>query len=160
MSHSNQTTTNHNPDAEDKDQNNNVFTDSPTVLSFSSMDWRDVPMDCVWGVMEHITILELDDNRLTKLPPFLLEALPCLERLDVARNRLTQLPSNIGYWKQLKMISVPGNRVTSCQIFLNPFYYCERYFTQGLFSCSRLGFFPNPWARCQNWSTLIWSSTL
>ncbi|CAK9001627.1 Plant intracellular Ras-group-related LRR protein 6 (Intracellular Ras-group-related LRR protein 6) (OsIRL6), partial [Durusdinium trenchii] len=54
--------------------------------------------------------LDLEENRLTSLPPELLQALPRLKALLLANNELrSSLPTEFGFWESLQVVSLTGN---------------------------------------------------
>ncbi|KAF4370769.1 hypothetical protein F8388_011668 [Cannabis sativa] len=61
--------------------------------------------------MRNLTLLSLNHNHLTTLPPALGE-LTSLKQLRVANNKLTSLPNEIGLLRQLEILKVNSNRIT------------------------------------------------
>ncbi|KAL5709935.1 Plant intracellular Ras-group-related LRR protein 8 [Ranunculus cassubicifolius] len=62
-------------------------------------------------VLKCLTVLSLSQNSLTTLPSSL-KSLSSLRELDVANNKLTSLPVEIGYLRQLQILKANNNRIT------------------------------------------------
>ncbi|XP_022700519.1 leucine-rich repeat-containing protein 40-like isoform X1 [Varroa jacobsoni] len=64
------------------------------------------------GQLEHLTVLELQDNVIMTLPKQM-EALSNLVRLNLSRNKMTELPDCICHFKDLKVLQLQHNSIVS-----------------------------------------------
>lgn len=71
------------------------------ILLFSASNQL-ITLPAEIGQLEHLTVLELQDNVITTLPKQM-EALSNLVRLNLSRNKMTELPDCICHFKDLKV---------------------------------------------------------
>ena len=100
-----------------------IFATNPLVnLSLSSNHLENLPGDLLAGnISASLKILQLKHNRLTEIPPCLLQSdasegiFPTLEALDLSYNNIKELPTelfNSTHWSSLKELNLGHNSLT------------------------------------------------
>eukprot|EP01090_Pellita_catalonica_P021956 TRINITY_DN8364_c0_g1_i1.p1 TRINITY_DN8364_c0_g1~~TRINITY_DN8364_c0_g1_i1.p1 ORF type:complete len:787 (-),score=118.37 TRINITY_DN8364_c0_g1_i1:74-2434(-) len=79
----------------------------------------------------HLTMLLLNDNKLTSLPEKMFKALPLLSTLDISSNELSSLSPSIGQLLSLEILNLANNRLTSLPFEVGRLYHLKTLKVEG-----------------------------
>jgi Leucine-rich repeat (LRR) protein len=89
------------------------------IMDLSSLRLKKIPFDLIWQCLGtdrdrelQITTIDLSNNLLTSFPVAKFCVIfPGVEKLDLRRNRLTNLPDNFGCLTALKELNLAHNQI-------------------------------------------------